>query len=443
MEYTLFIAYLLIILIFIKKNHFFKTTDLKSSSLYILFFIKLIAAYFLFLVYSEYYIDRSTADIFKYFDDSTWLYKNVFSKSPINYLKIIAGIHTDEPYIHYELKQTQYWFKPHETNIFNDNRTVIRFNLIIYLISLGYYHIHTLILCSLSFIGLTGIYKTFIKLFPTKPLLLVFCIYLVPSTLFWGSGILKESILLFSVGIFVYQLTEITFHSKRNVLNYIWIIISFLLLTITKTYVIITIIPSLIALTTYNKFKKIKPFIYFLLIHIIIISIGLVINHYNSNFNILSNLVYKQHDFLNVARDTHAHSVINVEKLSNNLYSFLHFSPYSLINGLFRPSLLEINSITYIIPGLESTFLIFSILYIILKIKKLENLNTNQVLLIYFSIFFSLLLALLIGLVVPVLGAIVRYRVPYLPFFFSSIFLLMDLPKNKLTRYLEKIICKS
>jgi len=439
-EYLLSFIYLFLILIFIKKISFFANTNLKNNTLYFLFFIKLVAAYCLFLVYTRYYTDRSTADIFKYFDDSTWLFKNVFSKSPINYLKIILGIHTDQPYIHYELKQTQYWFKPHETNVFNDNRTVIRFNLIIYLISLGYYHIHTLILCFLSFIGLTGIYKTFHKLFPNKTFILVFSIYFLPSVLFWGSGILKESILLFSVGIFIYQFTEMFIHKKKTISTLIWIIISFLMLTITKTYVILTLIPSIIAFISFKYFKKSRISVHFIVVHICSVAIALMVNFLVPSLDILGNLVYKQHDFLNVARDTHAQSTIYVERLNNTFYSFLQFSPLAFINGMFRPSIIEINSVSYIPAIFESFILILGI--VLLFKKRNKHLNQDQKSLVFFSIFFSCFLALLIGLVVPVLGAIVRYRVPYLPFLYSAILVSINFSRTDFLIKIEKKICK-
>ncbi len=440
MEYILSFLYLFLILIFINKIRFFTNTNLKNTTLFGLFFIKLLAAYCLFLVYSKYYTDRSTADIFKYFDDSTWLYKNVFSNSPINYFKIILGIHTDQPNIHYELKQTQYWFKPHETNVFNDNRTVIRFNLIIYLISLGYYHIHTLILCFLSFIGLTGIYKTFIKLFPEKTLILILSIYFLPSVLFWGSGILKESLLLFSVGLFIYGLAELILHKKKSLSNFIIITISFLLLTITKTYVILTLAPSVLALITYPRFKKISIIYYFILIHVFCIISALIVNHLNTNLDILGNIVYKQHDFLNVARDTHAQSTIYVEKLSNNLYSFIHFSPLAFVNVFFRPTIFEINSIIYLPAVFESTLLILGVVFFLLK--RNTDLNGNQKMIVYFSLFFSVFLAILIGLATPVLGAIVRYRVPYLPFLYSAIFISIRIPNSSIFNKIETKLCK-
>jgi hypothetical protein len=51
-------------------------------------------------------------------------------------------------------------------------------------------------------------------------------------------------------------------------------------------------------------------------------------------------------------------------------------------------------------------------------------------------------LALLIGLATPVLGAIVRYRVPYLPFLYSAIFLAIPIPEFSFIKKIENKLCK-
>ena len=63
--------------------------------------------------------------------------------------------------IHSILVKTNYWFKPFSSNVFNDNITVIRFNAVIHLFSLGYYHVHSLLLSMLSFIGVVSIFKVY------------------------------------------------------------------------------------------------------------------------------------------------------------------------------------------------------------------------------------------------------------------------------------------
>jgi hypothetical protein len=43
----------------------------------------------------------------------------------------------------------------------------------------------------------------------------------------------------------------------------------------------------------------------------------------------------------------------------------------------------------------------------------------------YYSIYISLLLGIIIGLIVPVFGASVRYKIPYLPFLVPTLLLMV------------------
>jgi hypothetical protein len=90
--------------------------------------------------------------------------------------------------------------------------------------------------------------------------------------------------------------------------------------------------------------------------------------------------------------------------------------------------------------ALESTLLIFGIVLFVLK--RNIDLNSNQKMIVYFSLFFSVFLAILIGLATPVLGAIVRYRVPYLPFLYSAIFISIKIPKFTIFNKIETKLCK-
>ena len=54
---------------------------------------------------------------------------------------------------------------------------------------------------------------------------------------------------------------------------------------------------------------------------------------------------------------------------------------------------------------------------------------------VFFALFFVLSLALLIGSVTPVLGAVVRYKAPMLPFLVFALFQLIDFDKIPLARF--------
>ena len=73
----IFFYYVLLLLI-IKKWSFFKNTGISFNTLCLLFSVKFLFGLGIYYVYTFYYTDRKTADIFKYFDDAQFLFENVF-----------------------------------------------------------------------------------------------------------------------------------------------------------------------------------------------------------------------------------------------------------------------------------------------------------------------------------------------------------------------------
>jgi hypothetical protein len=415
------------LLLVLKKWSFFKNSGISFTTLSALLSIKILFGLSIYYVYTYYYPDRKTADIFKYFDDAKYLYEKVYTNSPIQFWKIIFGIQNETTEIQALLVKTDYWFKPFTSNIFNDNRTIIRFNAVIYLFSFGYYHIHTLVLCMLSFIGLTGVFRVYNEKFSNRKTELIIACFLIPSVLFWGSGVLKESILLFGIGLFFFAFNQLI-DAKNKIFNITIIALTLGLLAITKTYVLILFIPSILSwiLTLYFRTKKVG--VLFLTINITLILFAFLAGKINPRLDFIADLKYKQKDFINVANYTKAGSTIHVEALNNSTWSFVKTMPEAFINGLLRPFIFEIKNLFFAFSALENLCMLSLLILVILFFKKPTKI---QLPLIYFGIYFSILLAILIGWTVPVLGAIVRYKIPFLPFTFSILLLCIDFEKIK------------
>ena len=418
----------------LKKWSFFQNSGLSFKILTSLFTLKFIIGISVYYVYTYYYTDRKTADIFKYFDDAKYLYKHVYLNSPLKFWKIILGIQNEASEIHNHLKETHYWFKPHASNVFNDNRTVIRFNAVIYLFSFGYYHVHTLVLSTLSFIGLTGIYRTFNIFYKEQKKELLIACFLIPSVLFWGSGILKESILIFGIGVFVFVFTQFLYFQKKR-LYLIVIFVTLGLLAITKAYVLLVLIPSILAWVIIHFSKAKHVGLIFLLINLGIILLAFNAKHLHPSLDLTGNIKYKQRDFINVARDTKAGSTIQLGVLDDSSWSYIKNIPQAFINGLLRPSIVEIKNFFFAFSAFENTVLLFLIFLAIIFFNKPTE---EQLPIIYFSLYFTLLLTLLIGLTVPVLGAIVRYKIPFMPFIVALLLVCIDFRKLYLFLKLKK-----
>ena len=138
MEIILCTAYTAFFIFLIYKMKFFEAEGLSKRAISFFFLLKVAAGIALWAIYTFYYTDRSTADIYKYFDDSKVLF-DALNEKPVDFLKMLFGIANDSPYFdaHYYTVMN-HWYKEFESNLFNDAHTVIRFNAFVRLFSLGY-----------------------------------------------------------------------------------------------------------------------------------------------------------------------------------------------------------------------------------------------------------------------------------------------------------------
>ena len=431
----LYLFYLFLIYIALKKVSFFKNSTLSIYFLVLFLGLKIVSSFLMYALYSYYYQDRSTADIFKYFDDANILYSQLFLKHPIEYIKLILGIQQESHLIYESLQQTNFWYKPREFNIYNDNRTIIRLNMIIRMFSNNCYHIHSLVITFISFIGVVSIHKTFLFFFNKSSSLVACSIFLIPSVIFWSSANLKEGLLIGAIGIFIWMFTQFL-HLKntinRNIILVNTLIISSSMLAVIKPYILIVSIPSIIAWSIVKITSTKKTFLIFVISHLLFIISGLTIHKVIPSINIVQNITFKNNDFINVANDTKAGSSFSINKLDGSITSIVKNTFHAFINNFIRPFPTECNSMLVTLTCIENYTIILLIilsLYCLIKYKK--SLHPIQ----FYSFFMTLLLGILIGLIVPVFGASVRYKIPYLPFLIPSLMLL-------LSKSTQKIICK-
>jgi hypothetical protein len=112
---------------------------------------------------------------------------------------------------------------------------------------------------------------------------------------------------------------------------------------------------------------------------------------------------------------------LEIEPLEPNVISFIKNSPQAFFITFFRPFFFESKNPMMIMAGLEN-LAILSLL--ILSIIKTEKLSREQKNLFYFLISYAVFMFILVGMVTPVMGAMVRYKVPALGLLVASFILL-------------------
>lgn len=250
------------------------------------------------MIYTHHYTERETADVFKYYDDSQHMY-NALDEEPTDYLRMLVGIGNDTPHFDQYYSKMLNWKRQFENQVYNDHQVMIRLNAFLRLFSFGSYHVHTIIMCFFSLLGLVCIFKALARFFDNKYNLLAACIFLVPSVIFWGSPVLKEGVVLLGMGLLLLGFFSIQ-HSARFV-AFLCLGIGLFILIYVKLYVLLALLPALAAYLLAKRLWKTKPIASYALV-IVLCSTGVAVINSVAN----KNTTYRKYDVLKVIQQKQA-----------------------------------------------------------------------------------------------------------------------------------------
>lgn len=379
--------------------------------------IKLLAAAFLWGLYTYYYTDRSAADMYKYFDDALAIKKGA-TELNIPITDFFNPFQKRTPQQQLALQNTQHWDLA-KVQLINDNRTMSRIHLLLLPLSKGHFWVHQLFFCLLAFWGSILLYLFFKANHIQSKRLLFVLLMLFPSTLLWTSGALKEAFLFFALGGFLCSTQALfsAFSFNKVVLSLFFL---FLLANI-KLYVGLVVLPASLLLFSLSKLK-VKN--YGAITFIGAMVIGAVLLDYKED-PLLQQFQTKLFDFKQTAISANAGSYFEIPSYSS-LVELLVYSPMALYNVFIRPIFPAHINLFSLISALEHLLLI-ALFVLALIHRKAFSQQSKQI--AYFCFLLILPISFLIGSTVPVLGAIVRYKVILLPFYFYMLLTFVDLKR--------------
>lgn len=313
---------------------------------------------------------------------------------------------------------------------------VVRLLIPITALGLHSYFASAVLVACITYGGLWKLYQTFLLEFPSlKREFAIACLF-IPSCVFWGSGLMKDSFTLSAVGWFTYAFYHF-FIKKQRKLSYgtYLIIASFIILAI-KPYIFFALLPGSILWLSNNLVKKINHgFIRFLATPFILGLGGIVgflslekmgdnLGQYKLD-NVLDKAVVTQKD---MKADYYGGKTYDIGDFDASITGVLSKAPIAIFSGIFRPGIWDVRNAVMLISSLENTYLLLLTLFLLLKLKIFgffSLIRKNPMLL--FCMLFSLFFAFSVGLTVANFGSLVRLRLPELPFFVAGIFMLRHL----------------
>jgi hypothetical protein len=320
--------------------------------------------------------------------------------------------------------------------------SVSRYSALFYLLGAKSFIINSFIVCCFSYIGLWKFYRLLNILYPGYEKGLAYIILFLPSIAFWGSGIMKDSYTVSAACWITYNFYMVLILRKKVLINAIFLLINLLIIVNMKPYVILSLLPGIILWLNSAYLKQIKnrllKILTFPLISVLILILGLYV------FQNLSSLmgVYGEVDSAieqaQVIRtdllrsDQYGSNNYDIGKFDGSLISLISVAPNAIFTALFRPFLWEIGSPTMVFSAIENFILIIFTLFTLTRVSPFAVLRTLiKEPFLFYCLIFSVLFAFGVGIAGTNFGAMVRYKTPLMPFFFSMIFLLSKFNKIK------------
>jgi Predicted membrane protein (DUF2142) len=265
------------------------------------------------------------------------------------------------------------------TNIFdsyasywNDlrNNLVIKFVSLLDIFTRGNYYVNSIFFSVISFFGHIALYRIFIQLFQQSKWVVLIGCFLLPSALFYSSGMHKDAIIFSAVGMVSYLVFDLfhrkQFHLKRIAAIFICLLVIFLI----RNFILLAMLPALAAFII-SSVKKWSPFRTFVITYIIT---GLLFFNLNSifpSFNLPDTIARRQWDFKNQPWAGVGKTDIHLNTLYPNFRSFVNNTPQALNHCMMRPYVTETSSPTLIPFALELIFYqTLFVLFLLFRKKK-------------------------------------------------------------------------
>jgi hypothetical protein len=442
--------------------------DMKSW-IPLLFSAKLLFALFFLYVYTYHYGGGElTADAGRFFKESEIFHK-LFWEHPSMYFKFFFNIESDPLIVDAYMDDLGHWNAGDRT-LPNDSRNVIRVNSLIYFISNGQILVHFLIFSLISFLATLDLAQ-FVRKWSTLSFVAVLAVLtLLPSVAFWGSSIIKEPLMLAGLCLLIRAVFDDLSFRRRG-----WrILLGTALMLMFKPYILgiflVTLVFYLFFTRLLPRFQLINVMIFFIVGALIAqwsgkldSSVELISRQQQDFMNVRDGGLYLEVDedyyyYVYFAhRDkfefkgggvavlkeptgadyahkrnykdrkpiqltdvggsyrihlsmSEAGSGIDVTRINGEFWTMIKMVPEVLYNTTIRPLPSDKGSWLKYPAFLENILVFLGLLLITLFARRKLNKHIKRM--VWSLLLFAFLVFVVVGWTTPVLGAIVRYKVP-------------------------------
>ncbi|RME15735.1 MAG: hypothetical protein D6799_05715 [Bacteroidetes bacterium] len=388
--------------------------------------IQMTGAFAFAMIYAFYYKDGDTGN---YYRTGKALMELLFT-NPSDYSEVMFG--NPNPNRFYYFYSNDYTFPVFWTN---DKYAffVSKITSIVTIFGAGRFIPTTLTFSILGFWGNWKLFQLFCEIYPQMKKQLFIAIFAVPSTAFWTSGIMKDTVTLSAVCWYLYGFYNLLIKKRLNWYYWLAVILSVFVHLNVKPYVLYALLPGSLIWWSISVLDKYNVSFFRSVLTLILISFGSTIGFFA--LNLLSN---KMGDYAvdrvleksevvrnDLKREAYQGNSFDIGEYDNSLSGMISIAPKAIFAGLFRPTLLDVRNIVMLISAIENTVLLYLLIRLFWKYKwkNIFSIIYNQSI-VLFMLVFSLFFSFSVGLSISNFGSLVRLKTPALPFFTLSLFII-------------------
>jgi len=358
---------------------------------------------------------------------------------------------TKELHLQYDnyLESSMFW-------AYFDNRKsfeqlfMYRFSFFPITLALGTY-LNTAFLMSLFvFLGSWKVYKIYCEKYPGLEKQFLITFFFIPSMCFWGSSLMRDTGSLASLMFLFYSVHSVFVKRRRIILHLISIFFFGRLIFYFKAYILLTFIPPILVWLYLVNISRVKNVIAKGVLGIVLLllfsGVGYLalVNMANSSEKYALDKLEKQvegfHSYHEYLTDKGiSKSGYTIEMNDYSIFGILKAMPAAINVAIFRPYLWESRSPLILLSAIESTIVLFFFLRLVMRAGLFSLVRYLKVPEVALGVLYAIILGTACGLTAFNFGALVRFKIPFLPFFFSALFIIQHLALNNKVKNEEKL----
>ena len=306
--------------------------------------------------------------------------------------------------------------------------TVEKVALLLSYISFSRYLVVTLFFAAIAYSGMFKMLQTFHDIMPGWHKRIALIILFFPSISVFGSGVLKDTLCMASLGWLLYCSHQLLV-KKHFRLKYIFILaLSITVISIIKVYIIVAFIVPYILYLLIILVKKISSnFVRRIVLPVLLLILTGLYIYYSKEIDdslgyyavdkLFDNVKELSSSYLaSETADTEA--TFDLGTFEPSISGFISKMPAGIAAAIYRPFIWEAKKFIIIFSAMESLFLLWLTLYVMYKtgFKGFVGGIFNNPF-TFLCLTYALLFGALIGLSTYNFGTLARYRIPLIPFY--------------------------